>query len=110
MNSMSIYQRDPNSIYRDDVNFVCDAKVLKGRKVRESQGIDSGGAYLFRVVVPSNQRTKDLASAIALSVTRAHSDYCRHEHDCCGCAHVIADVRRVSSREYVVHESVYYNV
>jgi hypothetical protein len=82
------------------------AKMLQARMTREPNGHDDGGAYLAKVIAPSNLKGRDLSQAIAQSIGGSS---CKHEHDCCGCASTSARVKRTSAREYSVYLRVTYN-
>jgi hypothetical protein len=92
----------------DDLNthqFLGVAKMLTPRLV-EDHGID-GKMHMTRIIVPAALGSADLSYAISSSLSYSH---CRHEHDCCGCATVGADVRRLSRRQYSVKLFTSYNV
>ena len=111
MQTLELYERD-SFTYSDgwaDLDswaHIGTAKMLKARRVQESNGHDDGGAYLAKVIGPSNLKGRDLSRAIAQSIGGSS---CRHEHDCCGCPSTSASVKRTSSREYSVYLHVSYN-
>lgn len=89
----------------DEEVFVGTVKMLKTRKL-EDHGID-GKLHLTRVIAPASLGDTDLSYAIGSTLSYSR---CQHEHDCCGCATVGADVRRLSRRQYSVKLSTSYNV
>lgn len=89
----------------DDEVFVGAVKMLQPRKL-EDDGID-GKLHITRVIAPASLGDTDLSYAIGSTLSSSH---CRHEHDCCGCATVSADVRRLSRRQYSVKLFTSYNV
>jgi hypothetical protein len=89
----------------DNEVFVGTVKMLQPRKL-EDHGID-GHAQLARVIAPASLGGVDLSYAIGSTLSSSH---CRHEHDCCGCASVSADVRRLSRRHYSVKLFTSYNI
>lgn len=91
--------------YLDEEVFIGTAKMLTPRKL-EDNGID-GKLHITRVIAPAALGGIDLSTHIATSLSYSH---CRHEHDCCGCATVGADVRRLSRRQYSVKLFTSYNV
>lgn len=111
MKNFIIYQRESYKYaagwnHLDSWIKLGTAKMLQARMTREPDGHDDGGAYLAKVIAPSNLRSRDLSQAIAQSLGGSS---CQHEHDCCGCASTSARVKRTSSREYSVHLRVSYN-
>jgi len=92
--------------YLDSWKELGTAKMLQARMVREPNDHDDGGAYLAKVIAPSNLKGRNLSQAIAQSIGGSS---CKHEHDCCGCASTSARVKRTSAREYSVYLRVTYN-
>ena len=89
----------------DSHQFLGQAKMLTPRLVYDD-GID-GKMSITRVIAPAALGSTDLSTHIATSLSYSR---CRHEHDCCGCATVGADVRRLSRRQYSVKLFTSYNV
>jgi hypothetical protein len=91
--------------YLDAHQFLGYAKMLTPRLVTD-EGID-GRMSITRVIAPAALGSTDLSTHIATSLSYSH---CRHEYDCCGCATVGADVRRLSRRQYSVRLFTSYNI
>jgi hypothetical protein len=89
----------------DSHQFLGYAKMLTPRLITD-EGID-GKMSITRVIAPAALGGTDLSTHIATSLSYSH---CRHEHDCCGCATVGADVRRLSRRQYSVKLFTSYNI
>ena len=111
MTTLELFERE-TSTYRDgwagldSWAHIGTAKLLQQRMTREPDGHDDGGAYLAKVIAPSNLKGRDLSRAIAATMGGSS---CRHEHDCCGCPSTSASVKRTSAREYSVHLRVSFN-
>lgn len=89
----------------DESVYIGTAKMLSRRMLKDN-GID-GQMHLTRVIAPASLGNTNLSDVIhsTLSFSR-----CRHEHDCCGCARITANVRRLSRRQYSVRLVTTYNV
>lgn len=89
----------------DESVYIGTAKMLSRRMLKDN-GID-GRMHLTRVIAPASLGNTDLSDAIQSTLSFSR---CRHEYDCCGCARITANVRRLSRRQYSVRLVTTYNV
>ena len=95
--------------YLDNSEYLCDAKVTPPRLVREPDDYSDGGTYIMHATVPSGARPRDIPSVLTALLDAFSGSNCQHEHDCCGCALRLAEVRRVARNRYVVKQHITFN-
>lgn len=81
-------------------------KMLQGRQIRPPDGYDDGGSCLVRVI--GSKTLNQDAQANALRDTLGYGG-CAHEHDCCGCKSVHAQVTKVKRGIFSVLLRTSYN-
>ena len=89
--------------YDDHENLGLYFKQLSRKEIYRSQ-YNENITVLIRVAAPRGLSRKDVENCLSTAYT---FDNCNHDFDCCGCWFGwVGSVKRVKSREWLVHQHI----
>lgn len=92
--------------HEDKWDYLSSIKLTPPAVVDEGNGYDRGITYLQHARLPAGADSRQFRQAIANTLS---GDRCRHDYDCCGCAHRSVFTRMLSKRDVLIVSTVSYN-